>query len=238
MSASQIAHLSVQVAELYSKGRVLLAGDAAHRFPPAGGFGMNTGIQDAHNLAWKLAAVLRGRCQAHDILNTYLSAPELTCTELGSVSLRPATSDGIRSARSWLGSNQPEWCCNTTPCSGGMTPGAATPGAGRAGRGLLATYEAERRPIALANTALSVANFRDAVRVPAALGLDPRAANLLHAAVTSWPASLLPPGTRPVRHPAVRRGPHGLVHEAAFLTILKSTPLSCPVHNLHALLLS
>ena len=37
-------------------GNVFLAGDAAHRFPPAGGFGMNTGIQDAHNLAWKLAA--------------------------------------------------------------------------------------------------------------------------------------------------------------------------------------
>jgi FAD binding domain len=35
---------------------VFLAGDAAHCFPPAGGFGMNTGIQDAHNLAWKLAA--------------------------------------------------------------------------------------------------------------------------------------------------------------------------------------
>ena len=35
---------------------MFLAGDAAHRFPPAGGFGMNTGIQDAHNLAWKLAA--------------------------------------------------------------------------------------------------------------------------------------------------------------------------------------
>jgi len=69
--------------------------------------------------------------------------------------------------------------------------------AGRAGPGLLATYEAERRPVALANTALSVANFRDAVRVPAALGLDPRAANLLHAAVTSWPASLLPSGAHP-----------------------------------------
>ncbi len=41
-------------------GRVFLAGDAAHRFPPAGGFGQNTGIQDAHNLAWKLAAVLQG----------------------------------------------------------------------------------------------------------------------------------------------------------------------------------
>jgi hypothetical protein len=36
-------------------GNAFLAGDAAHRFPPAGGFGMNTGIQDAHNLAWKLA---------------------------------------------------------------------------------------------------------------------------------------------------------------------------------------
>ncbi|MDJ0383505.1 FAD-dependent oxidoreductase [Streptomyces sp. G-G2] len=41
-------------------GRVLAAGDAAHTFPPTGGFGMNTGIQDAHNLGWKLAAVLRG----------------------------------------------------------------------------------------------------------------------------------------------------------------------------------
>ena len=37
-------------------GNVYLAGDAAHAFPPAGGFGMNTGVQDAHNLAWKLAA--------------------------------------------------------------------------------------------------------------------------------------------------------------------------------------
>lgn len=49
-----------QVAERYRSGRVFLCGDAAHCFPPAGGFGMNTGIQDAHNLAWKLAAVHRG----------------------------------------------------------------------------------------------------------------------------------------------------------------------------------
>ncbi len=39
--------------------RVFLAGDAAHRFPPSGGFGMNTGIQDAHNLAWKLAYLVK-----------------------------------------------------------------------------------------------------------------------------------------------------------------------------------
>ena len=39
---------------------VFLAGDAAHRFPPAGGFGMNTGLQDVHNLAWKLAFASQG----------------------------------------------------------------------------------------------------------------------------------------------------------------------------------
>lgn len=49
-----------QVAERYRAGRVLLVGDAAHRFPHTGGFGLNTGVQDAHNLAWKLAAVIRG----------------------------------------------------------------------------------------------------------------------------------------------------------------------------------
>jgi 2-polyprenyl-6-methoxyphenol hydroxylase-like FAD-dependent oxidoreductase len=48
------------VAEKYGVGRVLLAGDATHLFTPAGGFGMNTGIDDAANLGWKLAAVLQG----------------------------------------------------------------------------------------------------------------------------------------------------------------------------------
>ena len=53
--------LSRQVAARFSRGRVFLIGDAAHRFPPNGGFGMNSGIQDAHNLAWKLKLVLDGR---------------------------------------------------------------------------------------------------------------------------------------------------------------------------------
>ena len=48
------------MAERYRDGRVFLAGDAAHHMPPTGGFGMNTGVQDVHNLAWKLAAVLHG----------------------------------------------------------------------------------------------------------------------------------------------------------------------------------
>jgi len=48
------------VAECYGERRVLLAGDAVHLFTPTGGFGMNTGIDDASNLAWKLAATLQG----------------------------------------------------------------------------------------------------------------------------------------------------------------------------------
>ncbi|MDX2358842.1 FAD-dependent monooxygenase [Dietzia sp. PP-33] len=50
----------VFVAESFRSGRIFLAGDAAHVATPQGGFGMNCGLQDAHNLAWKLAAVLRG----------------------------------------------------------------------------------------------------------------------------------------------------------------------------------
>lgn len=48
------------VAESYAAGRVFLAGDAAHQYIPMGGYGMNTGIGDACDLGWKLAAVLRG----------------------------------------------------------------------------------------------------------------------------------------------------------------------------------
>lgn len=58
------------LADRYRDGRVLLVGDAAHRQPPTTGLGLNGGIQDVHNLAWKLAAVLTGR--AHDsLLDTY-----------------------------------------------------------------------------------------------------------------------------------------------------------------------
>jgi tetracenomycin A2 monooxygenase-dioxygenase len=48
------------VADRFRAGRAFLAGDAAHVHPPAGGFGANTGIHDAHNLAWKIVAVLNG----------------------------------------------------------------------------------------------------------------------------------------------------------------------------------
>jgi 2,4-dichlorophenol 6-monooxygenase len=58
------------IADRYRHGRVMLAGDAAHRQPPTVGLGLNSGIQDAHNLAWKLAAVLSGRAD-DSLLDTY-----------------------------------------------------------------------------------------------------------------------------------------------------------------------
>jgi putative polyketide hydroxylase len=48
------------VADKFRSGRIFLAGDAAHLIPPSGGFGANVGVQDGHNLAWKLAHVLAG----------------------------------------------------------------------------------------------------------------------------------------------------------------------------------
>lgn len=53
-------HAAQRVARSYRSGHVFLAGDSAHEMSPTGAFGSNTGIQDAHNLAWKLAAVLGG----------------------------------------------------------------------------------------------------------------------------------------------------------------------------------
>jgi 2-polyprenyl-6-methoxyphenol hydroxylase-like FAD-dependent oxidoreductase len=57
--------------EDYRSGRVFLAGDAAHVHSPAGGQGMNTGMQDAFNLTWKLALVARGLCRPEPLLSSY-----------------------------------------------------------------------------------------------------------------------------------------------------------------------
>ncbi|CAA6660080.1 unnamed protein product [Spirodela intermedia] len=117
--------MHAEVAERFDAcdGRVILAGDAAHRFPPAGGFGKDEHwYQDAHNLAWKIAALFNG---------------------IASTSI-------------------------------------------------LQTYEMERRPIALFNTELSIQNFRAAMSIPAALGLDPAVADTVHEAINSSIGSILP----------------------------------------------
>ncbi|MFD7312016.1 FAD-dependent monooxygenase [Promicromonospora sp. NPDC059942] len=64
-----VYQVNIRMVDRYRTGRVLLAGDAAHVHTPAGGQGMNTGVQDAYNLGWKLARVLRGAPEA--LLDTY-----------------------------------------------------------------------------------------------------------------------------------------------------------------------
>jgi hypothetical protein len=61
--------MNARLADRYKVGRVLLAGDAAHIHPPTGGQGLNTSVQDAYNLGWKLAAVLGSAPPA--LLDTY-----------------------------------------------------------------------------------------------------------------------------------------------------------------------
>ena len=94
-------------AERYRVGRALLAGDAAHIHPPAGGQGLNLGIQDAFNLGWKLAAEVRGwapqglldsyQTERHpvaaDVLNTSRAQIELMSTEPGAQAVRRLVSE-------------------------------------------------------------------------------------------------------------------------------------------------
>ncbi|HEY7377983.1 MAG TPA: FAD-dependent monooxygenase [Steroidobacteraceae bacterium] len=61
---------TADTAERFRDGRIFIAGDAAHVMPPTGGWGGNTGVQDAHNLAWKLAMVLNG-VAGEGLLSTY-----------------------------------------------------------------------------------------------------------------------------------------------------------------------
>ena len=118
--------MTAQVADRYRKGRTFLIGDAAHRFPPTGGLGLNTGVHDAHNLAWKLAWEISERAPAN----------------------------------------------------------------------LLDTYEAERRPVGIANTEHSVKNFDGLMDVYAALGLPRSGARALQALAGSRPMAAARPASR------------------------------------------
>ena len=66
----QVWTAAADTARSFRRGRVFLAGDAAHTMPPTGGFGGNTGVADAHNLVWKLAMTLDGRASP-TLLDSY-----------------------------------------------------------------------------------------------------------------------------------------------------------------------
>jgi 2-polyprenyl-6-methoxyphenol hydroxylase-like FAD-dependent oxidoreductase len=91
---------TADVADRYQDGRVFLAGDAAHVVPPNGGFGGNTGVQDAHNLAWKLALVLAGAA-GPELLATY----DAERRPLGQLTVEQAYSRYVMRVAPYLGSD-------------------------------------------------------------------------------------------------------------------------------------
>ncbi|MEU8140156.1 FAD-dependent oxidoreductase [Streptodolium elevatio] len=111
-------HAAERVADRYRDGRVFLAGDSAHEMSPTGAFGSNTGIQDAHNLAWKLAAVLGGHADP-GLLDTYEA-------ERRPVALATATRASTRSAEH----SHPGYAAPPIagPPAGGPPPGVAAGG--------------------------------------------------------------------------------------------------------------
>ncbi|WP_374572211.1 FAD-dependent monooxygenase [Phenylobacterium sp.] len=83
--------MTAQVAERYRAGRLFLVGDAAHRFPPTGGLGLNTGVQDAFNLVWKLALVRAGLA-GEGLLDTY----EAECQPVAKANCSQSLSNQLR----------------------------------------------------------------------------------------------------------------------------------------------
>ncbi len=92
---------TAQVAEVFQDRRIFLVGDAAHLMPPNGGFGGNTGIHDAHNIAWKLALVVAGRADPK-LLDTYESERK----PVAEFTVEQAFSRYVARTAPWLNSTQ------------------------------------------------------------------------------------------------------------------------------------
>jgi 2-polyprenyl-6-methoxyphenol hydroxylase-like FAD-dependent oxidoreductase len=92
---------TADVAQRFQDGRIFIAGDAAHLMPPNGGFGGNTGIHDAHNLAWKLAAVLGGY-GTERLLTTYESERK----PVAKFTVEQAFTRYVKRTAPWLQSSQ------------------------------------------------------------------------------------------------------------------------------------
>ncbi|SMQ20713.1 2-polyprenyl-6-methoxyphenol hydroxylase [Streptomyces sp. Ag82_O1-12] len=98
MRWSSVFRISHRLVDRYSVGRVFVAGDAAHIHPPTGAQGMNTGIQDACNLAWKLAIVLDGGAHPR-LLDSYDAERRPVGEEVVGRTVRHATAGGVQTAK-------------------------------------------------------------------------------------------------------------------------------------------
>jgi 2-polyprenyl-6-methoxyphenol hydroxylase-like FAD-dependent oxidoreductase len=108
VSWASVYSMNARLADRYRVGRVFLAGDAAHTHPPTGGQGLNTSVQDAYNLGWKLAAVIAGASAA--LLDTYEEERRpiaagmlgLATRLLGEAGKVRCAATGVAPARPWL----------------------------------------------------------------------------------------------------------------------------------------
>jgi len=114
---------AVRMVDRYRVGRVLLAGDAAHVHPPAGGQGLNTGVQDAYNLGWKLAYVARGGPDW--MLDTYQAERLPIAAAVLGLSKHLHQTRSIKRADV---TNQLALHYRTSPLSSGITYGSLHPG--------------------------------------------------------------------------------------------------------------
>jgi 2-polyprenyl-6-methoxyphenol hydroxylase-like FAD-dependent oxidoreductase len=120
---SSIYQPAVRMVDRYRVGRVFLAGDAAHVHPPAGGQGLNTGVQDAYNLGWKLAHVARGGPDS--LLDTYEAERlPIAAAVLGLTKRLHQT----RSIKRGDATNQLALHYRTSSLSSGITLGSLHPG--------------------------------------------------------------------------------------------------------------
>lgn len=95
-------NLRIEVADSYRKGRVFLAGDAAHTHPPYGGQGLNNGLEDVANLGWKLTAALEG-WGGEGLLQSYSDERQPVFAQIG----EDMIAGGILREREWLRQHDP-----------------------------------------------------------------------------------------------------------------------------------
>jgi len=96
-------NFAVEVADTYRKGRVFIAGDAAHSHPPYGGHGLNSGLEDVTNLGWKLAAKLQG-WGSEALLDSYTEERRPVFLQTG----EDVIAGGIQRDAEWLKAHNPE----------------------------------------------------------------------------------------------------------------------------------
>ncbi|MFK8252014.1 FAD-dependent monooxygenase [Ancylobacter terrae] len=102
---TSIFRISMRLAARYRVGNAFIAGDAAHVHPPTGGQGMNTGIQDAYNLAWKLALVVKGQA-APALLDSYEAERQPVALEVINRTVEASVNFGKRVAQDRLADTQ------------------------------------------------------------------------------------------------------------------------------------